>query len=51
MPDSAWAGGILAEAAEHLGKMVEHPKLKSTQPRFARRWVTLYIAFKRCLDF
>ena len=22
--------------------MVEHPKSKSTQPRFARRWATLY---------
>ena len=22
--------------------IVEHPKSKSTQPRFARRWVTLY---------
>ena len=27
-----------------LGKMVEHPKLKSTEPRFARRCVTLYRA-------
>ena len=23
-----------------LGKMVEHPKTKSTQPRFVRRWAT-----------
>ena len=23
--------------------MVEHPKSKSTQPKFATRWVTLYI--------
>ena len=29
----------LAEVAEQVGKMVEHPKLKSTQPRFARRRV------------
>ena len=32
LPDSAWAGGLFAEAAEQLGKMVEHPKSKSTQP-------------------
>ena len=25
-------------------RMVEHPKSKSTQPRFATRWVTLYTA-------
>ena len=41
VPPSAWADGNLAELAEQLGKMVEHPKSKSTQPRFARRWVTL----------
>ena len=29
--------GKLAEVAEQLGKMVEHPKSKSTQPRFASR--------------
>ena len=33
--------GKLAELAEHLGKMVEHPKSDSTQHRFARRGVTL----------
>ena len=42
MTDFAWADGKLAEVAEQLGKMVEHTKSKSTQPRFARRWVTLY---------
>ena len=36
-----WADGKLAELAEQLGKMVEHPKSKSTQPRFARIWVPL----------
>ena len=25
-----------------IGQTVEHSKFKSTQPRFARRWVTLY---------
>ena len=39
---SAGADGKLAELAEQLGKMVEHPKSKSAQPRFARRWVPLY---------
>ena len=39
----AWADGKLAELAKQLGKMVEHPKSKSTQPRFARICVTLYI--------
>ena len=34
LPGSAWANGKLAELAELLGKMVEHPKPKSTQPRF-----------------
>ena len=34
-----------AEVAEQVGKMVEHPKLKSTQPRFARIWATLYSLF------
>ena len=43
LPGSAWADGKLAELAEQLGKMVEHPKSMSTQPRFARRCVTLYI--------
>ena len=42
VPPSAWADGKLAELAEQLGKMVENPKSKSTQPRFARRWVPLY---------
>ena len=45
LPGSAWADGNLAELAEQLGKMVEHPKTKSIQPRFARRWVTLYITW------
>ena len=31
--DSAWADGTLAEVAEQLGKMVEHPKSKSMQPK------------------
>ena len=51
LPGSAWADGKLAELAEHLGKMVEHPKPKSTQPRFARRCVTLYVFFVRPLTF
>ena len=42
LPGSAWADGKFAELAEQLGKMVEHPKSKSTQPRFARRCVALY---------
>ena len=33
--------GKLADLAEHVVKMVEHPKSKSTQPRFARRCLTL----------
>ena len=32
----------MAEVAEQLGKMVKHPKSKSTQPKFARRMVFLY---------
>ena len=32
MSGSAWADGKLAELAEQLGKMVEHPKSKSTNP-------------------
>ena len=27
----------LAEVAEQVGNMAEYPKLKSTQPRFAKR--------------
>ena len=27
---------------------VEHPKSNSTQPRFARRWVSLYMMSERC---
>ena len=42
LPGSAWADGKLAELAEQLGKMVEHPKSKSTQPKFAKRWTSLY---------
>ena len=42
MPGSAWADGKLAELAEQLGKMVEHPKSKSTQLRLAKRCVTRY---------
>ena len=38
----AWADGNLEEMAEQLGKMVKHPKSKSTQPKFARRMVFLY---------
>ena len=43
LPHFVWAGGN-AEVAEQLGKMVvvDHPKLKSTQLRFAMRWATLY---------
>ena len=37
LPSSAWADGTLAEVAEQVGKMMELPKSKSTQPRFARR--------------
>ena len=40
LSDSAWADGKLAELAEQLGKMVEHPKSKSTKQRFARRCAT-----------
>ena len=32
LPGSAWADGKLEELAEQLGKMVEHPKSKSTNP-------------------
>ena len=32
LPNSAWAGGTLAEGAEQVGKMGEYPKSKSTQP-------------------
>ena len=32
LPSSAWANGKLAEEAEKVGKMVEHPKSKSSQP-------------------
>ena len=28
--------------------MVEHPKSKSTQPKYPRRWRTLYMLFERC---
>ena len=32
-------------------RMVEHPKSKSTQPRFATRWVTLYVSsFAHCVS-
>ena len=33
--------GLMGNWQNWLGKMVEHPKLKSTEPRFARRCVTL----------
>ena len=36
-----WANEKLAEVAEKVGKMMEHPKLKSPKPRFARRCLTL----------
>ena len=49
LPGSAWADGKLAELAKHLGKMVEHPKSKPTQPRFARSWATLYNMYTRSL--
>ena len=32
----------MAELADQLGKMVEHPKSKSAQPRFAKRRVSLF---------
>ena len=32
-------------------RMVEHPKSKSTQPRFATRWVTLYMMSAKFSDF
>ena len=36
-------GWWAATAATYCpSRVVEHPKSKSTQPRFARRWVTLY---------
>ena len=38
---SALADVKFADVAEQVGKMVEHPKSKSTQPRFARRPGTL----------
>ena len=41
LPSSAGADVKLAEVAEQGGKTVEHPKSKSTQPRFARRLATL----------
>ena len=41
LPGSAWADGKLAELAEQI---VEHPKSESTQLRFARRCVTLYMS-------
>ena len=33
LSDSAYADEILAEMAEQPGKMMEHPKYKSTQPK------------------
>ena len=33
----------LAEVAELVGKKVEYPKSKSTQTRFDRRCLTLYL--------
>ena len=36
-PSTAWANVKLAEVAEQVGKMMELPKSKSTQPSFARR--------------
>ena len=36
----------LGHYPEQLGKIVEYPQSKSTQPRFARRWVSLYVTFK-----
>ena len=35
--------GLRGNWQNWLSKMVEQPKSKSTQSRFARRWVTLYI--------
>ena len=43
VPPAAWAVGKLAELAEQLAKMVEHPKSKSTQSRFDWGCFTLYI--------
>ena len=40
---SVWADEKLAELVEQLGKMEEHPKSKSTQRRFAKRWTSLYL--------
>ena len=41
MPGSAWADEKLAELAEQLSKMVEHPTSKSTQPNYLSRCTTL----------
>ena len=37
--------GLVGIWQKRLSKMVDHSKSKSTQPRFARRWVTLYVIF------
>ena len=38
--------GLVGIWQKRLGKMVEHPKSMSTEPRFAKRWVTLYFQLK-----
>ena len=42
LTNCASADGKLAELTEQLGKMVEHPKAKSTHQRFARTWTSLF---------
>ena len=38
LPSSVWANCKLAEVVEKMGKMVEHPKSKSTQPGAWFNW-------------
>ena len=48
LPGSAWADGKLAELAVWLGRLVEHPKFKSTElhvTQSARRWTSHVIIF------
>ena len=41
LPGSALANGKLAELAEHVGRMVEHLRSKSTQPNYPTTGIAL----------
>ena len=51
LPYSAWADGILAEAARQLGKVVEHPNQRQPNPTQDHEQMGLLVELlSRCTD-